>query len=80
MVGLNAVTTSAGMKGRVEMKTSRAIFTLAVVAAIAGGVYYWMQGTVPLEGSGGRQRMGGGPCRSSPRTRASPTYPSISKA
>lgn len=49
------------MKGRVEMRTSRAMFTVAVVAAIAGGVYYWMQRTVPLERPGGRQHMGGGP-------------------
>jgi multidrug efflux system membrane fusion protein len=36
------------------------MFTVAVVAAIAGGVYYWMQGTGPLEGPGGRQGRGGG--------------------
>ena len=41
------------------MRTSRVVFTLAVIGAIAGGVYYWMQGTTAQQSAGGRQRTGG---------------------
>jgi multidrug efflux system membrane fusion protein len=40
------------------MRTSRLVFTLAVVGAIAGGVYYWMQGTTSDQNANGRQRGG----------------------
>ena len=41
------------------MRTSRVVFTLAVIGAIAGGVYYWMQGTTAQQSASGRQRTGG---------------------
>lgn len=41
------------------MRTSRVVFTLAVIGAIAGGVYYWMLGTTAQQSAGQRQRTGG---------------------
>jgi multidrug efflux system membrane fusion protein len=46
-------------RNKVDMRTSRVVFTLAVIGAIAGGVYYWMQGTTAQQSAGGRQRTGG---------------------
>lgn len=40
------------------MRTSRPIVTLAAIAAIAGGVYTWMQGTGTQQTAGGRQGRG----------------------